>query len=63
VLLALFLLFGTSILNLPTHNYFYYLCRGRDELSSVMNPGMQAKLDTTNILKVSLYCFIFPNRI
>jgi hypothetical protein len=32
-------------------------------LSSVMNPGMQAKLDTTNILKVSLYYFVFPNRI
>jgi hypothetical protein len=50
-------------INLRGHNYFYSLCRGRDELSSVMNPGMQAKLDTTNILKVSLYYFVFPNRI
>jgi hypothetical protein len=32
--LALFLLFGTSILDLPAHNYLYYLCKGRDEPSS-----------------------------
>jgi hypothetical protein len=31
--LALFLLFRTSILDLPAHDY-YYLCRGRDEPSS-----------------------------